>query len=62
MELSKKEGEVLIKYYSDIKDEGDKKSGHKGGIGKKRRRKRTKADDNMLDESFEYDKDFLTTK
>ena len=36
--------------------------GIKGGLTKKKKKKRTKADDMILDESFEYDKEFLATK
>jgi predicted membrane protein len=60
-ELSKKEGAELIEYYSELNNMGDgnKKS---TGLNKKKKKKKKKKDENLLDESFEFDKESISKK
>lgn len=59
-ELEQKEGQELIEYYQETKDENN--DGKKGELGGGKKKKKKKKDENMLDESFEFTKDILTKK
>lgn len=54
----------MIEYYQEVKSEGGTENKKKSvGLGGKKKKKKKKKDENMLDESFEYDrKDLLSKK